>query len=142
VRALPRAVVDFQSQVTFRGMTYSADLRWRAIELITLDGLTLDTVASILGVSVSAIQDWLELYYQTGDVVNHVPRAPRSDTVLDEADLDFINQTAQEQPWLTISEMIGIFTAARGLRRGKPVGYDTMLRAFHVRELALLQPGA
>ena len=49
-------------------MTFSKDLRWRALVLFEFQGMDIKDVSYLLGVSVPSIRNWVSQFKRTGTV--------------------------------------------------------------------------
>jgi transposase-like protein len=60
----------FQSdkKAPFSFMTFSKDLRWRALILFEFQGIDIKDVSYLLGVSVPSIRNWVSQFKRTGTV--------------------------------------------------------------------------
>lgn len=84
-------------------MTFSEDIRWRAIVLYSLHGMLEEDVAALLGVSVSTLMRWVGLFNRTGNVRaqigrNRSPRWP-------EETYQFTRQYAIDHPCFILEEL-------------------------------------
>lgn len=55
-------------------MTYSSDLRWRAVVLYFFQGMPISDVSVLLGISKTAIKDWTKMFKDTGCIDAQVGR--------------------------------------------------------------------
>lgn len=55
-------------------MTYSIDMRWRAIVLMYVYSIQAETVASVLGISQRSLGRWFRRFRATGNVLKSEPR--------------------------------------------------------------------
>ena len=84
-------------------MTYSSDLRWRAIVLSFICGVELDLVSNALGVSETSIKRWYQHFESNGDT--SCPKATRKTARWSPEVLAFVESYVKEHPCFYIEEL-------------------------------------
>lgn len=84
-------------------MTYSTDLRWRAVVLYYCYGIPLSSISLLLGPTVSTIKRWLSMFQSKGNVE---PEArTRQDSRWPEHVLDHIKSYIEDMPCFLLEEL-------------------------------------
>jgi len=83
-------------------MTVSEDMRWRAVVLNYIYGISVLSISRILGIGRSSIRRWIQLFNATGSV-EPMKRPPKSH--LTEEIKDFINTYVQLHPCFYLEEL-------------------------------------
>lgn len=111
-------------------MTYSYDLRQRALRAYDQKKGSLRQIADLFGVSLFAVQEWLQLRREKGDLhPQHLPRGPKP--TIDEAGLAVVRRLWQDDTDATLAELVERYQQACG----KAVSIMTMCRALQKLKL-------
>jgi transposase len=83
-------------------MTYSTDLRWRAIVFHYLYSLNTKTITALLGCSEWSIRNWINMFEKSGNVE---PLQRRNRTRWPQEVLSFVETYTKEHPCFYIEEL-------------------------------------
>jgi transposase len=96
----------FQSykKAPFCYMTFSKDLRWRALILFEFQGMDIRDVSYLLGVSVPSIRNWVSQFKSTGTV--EPARTRRQQTRWPTEVVDWVRTWIKANPQFIFDELI------------------------------------
>ena len=111
-------------------MTYSYDLRQRALQAYDQKKGSLRKIADLFGVSLFALNEWIAMRRKTGDIrPQRLPRGPQPS--IDEAGLELIHQLWREDTDVTLAELAQRYQQACG----QVVSIMTICRALQKLKL-------